>query len=157
MGLARIPDVARIFLDRRDRNRPEVDADLHRLLEQSGLEDLADPAADCILPLDVVETADGVEIVMDLPGVPAADVRVALVRDTLVITGRKAPEVCRHHRAAFHLVERAFGRFTRGVRLTGAFDASRADARLHAGELRIMLPRRTDRRGGRLRIPVRGA
>lgn len=154
--LARIPDVARIFLDRRDRNRPQLDADRHRLFEQlPGLEDLADSAADCTLPLDVVETADAVDIVMDLPGVPLDDINVALVRDTLVISGRKAPEVCRHHGAAFHLVERAFGRFMRAVRLSGAFDASRADARLHAGELRITLPRLTDRRGGRLRIPVR--
>ena len=77
MRLARRPDVARSFLDRRDRNRPQVDADRHRLIEQlPGLEDVADSAADCLLPLDVVETTDAVDIVMDLPGVPLEDVSV---------------------------------------------------------------------------------
>jgi HSP20 family protein len=72
-----------------------------------------------------------------------------------VITGDKRPAACAHHEAAFHLVERAFGRFARGVRLSGAFDAGRADARLRDGELRVTLPRIEERRGRELRIPVR--
>ena len=57
--------------------------------------------------------------------------------------------------AAFHVAERTFGRFARGVRLTGAFDVGRADARLRAGELRVTLPRIDERRGRERRIPVR--
>ncbi len=145
--------MARIFLDRRDRDRPAIDPELHRLLDQlPGLGGITDPAADCTPPLDVVETAEAVELVMDLPGVALEDVTVTLVRDTLVIAGRKAPGECRHQGAAFHLAERTFGRFTRGVRLGGAFDGGRADARLRAGELRVTLPRIDERRGAR---PIR--
>jgi HSP20 family protein len=143
--------VARIFVERRD-----MDDELRRLFDR--LDDRnggAGAAGECTLPLDVVETVDGVEFVMDLAGVTADAVRVLFVRNTLVIIGRKQPAGCEHRDAAFHLAERTFGRFARGVRLAGAFDAGRAEARLHAGELRVTVPRIAERRGTELRIPVR--
>ncbi|MEN3337389.1 MAG: hypothetical protein V7647_1065 [Acidobacteriota bacterium] len=117
--------------------------------------DLPDLNADCTLPLDVLETAAGIDVVMDLPGVRVADLSILFVRNTLVITGRKLPGACEHAGAAFHLAERTFGRFARAVRVAGAFDAARADATLRAGELRVMLPRIEERRGAEIRIPVR--
>jgi HSP20 family molecular chaperone IbpA len=48
-----------------------------------------------------------------------------------------------------------FGRFTRAVKLPGAFDVARADARLRDGELRVILPRIDDRRGREHRVTVR--
>ena len=77
------------------------------------------------------------------------------MRNTLVIVGHKRPPPASTGSAAFHLAERTFGRFARGVRLAGAFDAGRADATLKAGELRVRLPRIEERRGGELRIRVR--
>jgi HSP20 family protein len=146
--------VAHIFVERRDLRA--ADDDLRRVLDQ--LHDAGaptGPAADCTPPLDVIETAGAVEVVMDLPGVPADELTVLFVRNTLVVTGRKQPGACEHRGAAFHLAERTFGRFARGVRVAGAFDAGRADATLRAGELRITLPRIEERRRGQLRIPVR--
>jgi HSP20 family protein len=144
--------VARIFLERRD-----LDDELQRLFDRlNALEDMRDVAAECTLPLDVVETSSGVQVVMDLAGVSADAVRVVLTENTLLIMGRKNPPKCADQRdAAFHVVERTFGRFARGVRLTGAFDAGRADATLRAGELRVTLPRIEERRGREHRIPVR--
>jgi HSP20 family protein len=146
--------VARIFLERRD--LITVDDDLRRVFDQlqEGA-DLAAPSVECTPPLDVVETAAGIEVVMDLPGVTPEDVTILFVRNTLVITGRKLPGTCEQRGAAFHLAERTFGRFARGVRLAGAFDAGHADATLRAGELRITLPRIAERRGAKLRIAVR--
>ncbi|MGH9203711.1 MAG: Hsp20/alpha crystallin family protein, partial [Vicinamibacterales bacterium] len=54
----------------------------------------------------------------------------------------------------FHLVEREFGRFSRAVRLTGAFDVQRAHATLQNGELLIVLPKLIERRGRAHRIQV---
>ena len=85
---------------------------------------------------------------MDLAGVAPDSVKVVFVRNTLVIVGHKRPATCEDRHAAFHLAERTFGRFARGVRLAGAFDAGRADATLKAGELRVGLPRIEERRGG---------
>ncbi len=113
-------------------------------------------SAECTLPLDVVETETAVEVVMDLPGVAVDDLAIRFVRSTLVIMGRKLPGGCEHAGAAFHLVERTFGRFVRAVPIAGPFDTRRADARLRAGELHITLPRIEERRGTELRISVRG-
>jgi HSP20 family protein len=144
--------VARIFLERRD-----LDDELQRLFEAlSPVGDLAGAPAECPAALDVIETAAGIEIVMDLAGVPAAAVQVVVARGTLVVMGRKDPPACAHKReAAFHVAERTFGRFARGVRLNGAFDVGRAEATLRAGELRVTLPRIEERRGRERRIPVR--
>jgi HSP20 family protein len=107
-------------------------------------------------PLDVFETADTVEIVVDLPGVPADVIRVGWSRGVVVIAGHKAPAGCQDHRdAAFHLAERGFGRFTRVIRLSGALDAGRAHATVKNGELHVVFPRIAERRGGEIAVSVR--
>jgi HSP20 family protein len=105
--------------------------------------------------MDVVETAVGIELVLDLPGVPASALTIGFSQGTLYVAGRKSPGGCPHAHAAFHLAERSFGRFVRAVRLIGAFDAGKAAATLSAGELRITLPRIEERRGRDIRIPVK--
>jgi HSP20 family protein len=143
--------VARIFLERRD-----MDDDLRRLFDQITGTDARPPAAECSVPLDVVETSEGIEVVLDLVGVAPDAVQIVIARDTLVITGVKHAAACAHHgEATFHVAERVFGRFARAVRLAGAFDIARGDATLRAGELRVRLPRIEERRGREHRIPVR--
>lgn len=111
---------------------------------------------DCRPPVDVFETATAVEIVADVPGVSPESVRVAIRRNTLLIVGAKAAAAV-DRTARFHIAERSYGRFARVVRLNGAFDATRASARVQAGQLRITLPRLEERRGRILRIPVERA
>ena len=111
-------------------------------------------AGDCVPPMDVLETGVGVELVIDLPGVPASAVTVVFSNGTVIISGRKTPGGCAHAHAAFHLAERSFGRFVRAVRLAGAFDGGRATATLTAGELRVTLPRIEERRGRDVPIAV---
>ncbi len=109
---------------------------------------------ECSPPLDVVETASAIEVTVDVPGVVAASITVLFARNTLVIAGQKRPAPCEHHAAAFHLAERRFGHFARALRVSGAFDAGASRATLSAGELRIVLPRIEERRGGEIRIQV---
>lgn len=133
-----------------------MDDELQQLFERLTLPDSSPGGAECTVPLDVVETPTSIEVVMDLAGVAQDAVQVMVTRNTLVVMGRKRPPTCVHHQeAAFHVVERTFGRFARGVRLSGAFDIGRAEATLRAGELRVTLPRIEDRRGREHRIPVR--
>lgn len=129
--------------------------DLRRLFDLLGDEPAGATAGECNPPVDVIETATTVEIVMDVPGVPADAIQIVLARGTIVIGGRKLPPACEHREAAFHLVERSFGRFARAIRLAGAFDGGRAQATLSAGELRVVLPRIEERRGKEIRIPIR--
>jgi HSP20 family protein len=135
--------MARVYVDRR-----ELPQDLQALLED-GL------SPECTPPFDIIETAAGVEVLMDLPGVSRDEIEIMFARNVLLIAGRKLPRAFDEGRAAFHVAERAFGRFGRAITLDGAFDTDAATATLANGELRLVLPRQAERRGGPIRIPVR--
>ena len=94
-------------------------------------------------PMDVVEREDGLEIVLDLAGVAAEDVRVLFKNNTLVIAGCKWPAAngVPPRATAFHLVERSFGRFARALRVTATLDLAGARATMVEGELRVLLPK----------------
>jgi HSP20 family protein len=102
----------------------------------------------CQPALDVLETDQAVEIVMDLSGVPKDAVRILFRAGVVIVAGEKAaPTPSGTEGNAFHLVEREFGRFARAVRLGGAFDVANGRASLEKGELTIVLPKIADRRG----------
>jgi HSP20 family protein len=132
--------------------------DVHRLLD-----DLARRrpdkrqlvAGECMPVVDVFETDKAVEIVLDLPGVEPEAIRILFKSGVLLIVGEKErPDLSRRGPASFHLVERDFGRFARAVRINAAIDGSQARARLVNGELRVNLPRITDRRGAGRMVPI---
>jgi HSP20 family protein len=135
--------MARVYVERR-----ELPAELLRLLDASPV------AAECTPPLDIIETNAALEAILDVPGVPEDSVEIVLSGNVLLVTGQKLPSRCEHHDAAFHIAERSFGRFARAIGVDGAFDAGRATATLNGGELRIVLPRLAERRGGPIRIPI---
>lgn len=111
-------------------------------------------AGECRPALDVFETEETVEILVDLPGVAASDLRVLVKSGVVLVAGEKTRAPLGEEPAGFHLVERGFGRFARAVRLTGAFDAGRVRATLVRGELRVVLPKIADRRGREVLVPV---
>ena len=119
--------VRRIIIDRRD-------------VETLGAFAQEDPSKNRP-PVDVIETAGAIEVVVEVPGV-------------LVVTGHKRAPLCAHSHATFHLAERAFGQFACVVRCEVAVDAGRARATLHAGELRVVLPRISERRGREIPITI---
>ena len=110
-------------------------------------------AGECHPALDVFETDDAVEIVMDVSGVAPEALRVVFRAGIVLIAGEKAPPVARAPQT-FHVVEREFGRFARGVRVNAAFDLQGARAVMREGELTIVLPKRADRRGRPYRIAI---
>ena len=103
--------------------------------------------------IDVFETDTAVELVVDTCGVPARALRVLFRNGVLIVAGEKAPTATVPE-AAYHLVERDFGRFARAVRLSGAFDVGRARASLQSCELTVILPKLLERRGRAHRVPV---
>jgi HSP20 family protein len=115
-----------------------------------GLEALA---GECTPPIDVYETDQSIEIAVDLPGVSPATVRVLVKSGTVLIVGEK-PARRGHAESSFHLVERGYGRFARSVRLTQACDAANTQAAMSDGELRVSIPKRTDRRGRCIQVPI---
>ena len=101
---------------------------------------------ECQPPLDVLETDQAVEIVVDVAGVPPNGMRVVFRAGIVIVAGEKAPPPASESHA-YHLVEREFGRFVRAVRLSGAFDIANSRASLRDGELTIVLRKLADRRG----------
>jgi len=110
-------------------------------------------SGECHVSLDVFEHDESVEIVVDASGIPPNALRVLFRAGVLIVAGEKAPARIESEHT-FHLVEREFGRFSRAVRLTGAFDVQRARATLLNGELTVVLPKLIERRGSAHRIHV---
>src|SRR5262249_45914992 len=110
-------------------------------------------AGECSPPIDVYETDDGIEVVVDLPGTEPSTVRVMRKGDSLLVVGEKPSRRVRGE-PGFHLVERGYGRFARAIRITRPCDMAKATARLVHGELRVSLPKIADRRGRTVQIPV---
>ena len=132
-----LADDARRLLDELDRDVPGA----------------ALSSGECRPALDIIETTDASEVIVDVAGIPAAALRVAIRKDTVLVVGAKLaqplpPDV------RFHLAERSYGRFARAVRVAGAFDAKRAKAVVANGLLRVVLPRIDDRRGHLIHIEV---
>jgi HSP20 family protein len=113
----------------------------------------SEATAECRPPLDVLETATSIEVVVDLPGVAPESIRVAIRRSTLLIVGAKIGPAA-DTTSRFHVAERSYGRFARAVRIGGAIDATRVRAVAGAGQLRVILPRVEDRRGQVLMVAV---
>jgi HSP20 family protein len=132
--------VARVFIDRRDFESLRTFREGERVEYRPSI--------------DVVETAGAIEIVADIPGVPAESLQVIVTGGTVVVAGHKRAPHCAHREATFHLAERPFGHFACAVRCEVAVDAGRAHATLNAGELRIVLPRVDDRRGREIPITI---
>ena len=129
--------------------------DARRLLAELDREvpGVASLNSECRPSLDVLETANGMEVVVDVPGVNPDSLRVAIRRDTLLVVGAKtAPTTAPAQR--YHLAERSYGRFARAIRLGSAIDPRHARARAVNGELRIVLPRLEERRGSIMMVPV---
>ena len=108
---------------------------------------------ECSPAVDVYETDDWLELTVDLPGVDAATVRVIAKGDSVLIAGEKPARRARRE-SSFHLVERDYGRFARVVRLGRACDTSKARATLAHGELRVSVPKITERRQRAIPITV---
>ena len=126
----------------------QVFQDLGRTTSNEGL------AGECSPAVDIYETDESVEVIADLPGVDRSAIRILSKGDWLLIAGEKPPRRVRAE-SSFHLVERDYGRFARGVRVSRACDMSRASASLANGELRVSLPKLPDRRGVVQQIPIK--
>jgi HSP20 family protein len=134
---AELAEDARSLLAELDRDAPGV-ASLH---------------GECRPPLDVFETTDAIQILIDIPGVAVDSLRVAVRRNTVLLVGAKQP-MSMQPGARHHLAERAYGRFARAIRVSGAVDPTRATAVVNSGQLRVTLPRIEDRRGRVISVPV---
>jgi HSP20 family protein len=90
--------------------------------------------------IDVKETADGLTVTAELPGLSEQDVELTLEDDVLTIRGEKKAESEREERGV-HIQERSYGSFARSLQLPFAPKADSVTASFSKGVLTITLPK----------------
>jgi HSP20 family protein len=100
--------------------------------------------------VDVYRTEEpaALNVVVELPGVDAGDVHIAVADGVLAVSGRRARATGRER--AYQHIEIDYGPFERQIVLSEAVDADSAEASYANGFLTIVLPL-----AGRGRGPVR--
>lgn len=104
--------------------------------------------------LDVLETADAIEVHAEIPGVAEKDVELTLTGDLLAIKGEKRDQRDEKGRD-YHVVERSYGTFYRSVRLPFAADPESAKASFDKGVLTVSIPKPKEQRERSARIPIK--
>lgn len=101
-------------------------------------------------PVDVYEDAEGITLLLDMPGVSKERLQVKAERNGLLIEGHAqigAPEGME----ALHAEIRSTI-YRRSFALTGEFDADKVEARLKDGVLSIRIPKRAELRPRRIEV-----
>ncbi len=104
---------------------------------------------------DIMETDENLIVKVELPGVPADGLSIAVHAGNLILEGTKPrPELKSH--AHFHTAEREFGPFRRVIQLGVPVNTRQAQATLIQGLLRLTFPKVPNRRGEIVKIEVQG-
>lgn len=88
---------------------------------------------------DIVETSEGVALMLEMPGVAAEDVDITLEKRVLTIRGKVRPTSPEKLQLAY--AEYGEGDFERTFTLSEDFDPNKIEARVHNGVLTLTLPR----------------
>jgi len=107
------------------------------------LRGLGQRMADFFAPTaDAAASKDAYEITIELPGVKADDIDVAVHDGTLTVKGEKRSEQKEEGRT-WYFSERTFGTFLRSFRLPADADADKISADHKDGLLTVIIPKRT--------------
>ncbi len=98
------------------------------------------PAKSFIPAADVLETEQGFELHIALPGVAKEDIIIDFQEGQLVISGERKALAADENAPKFRRLETGFGSFTRSFRLPDTVDVTAIDAQLNDGILRVALP-----------------
>lgn len=101
-------------------------------------------------------SADSYKIALELPGVDADDIEIAVQDDSLIVSGEKRFER-EEEGDSFFFSEREYGAFERSFRLPGDADVNGVVADFKNGVLTITIPKTHPPRDDARRIPIRTA
>jgi HSP20 family protein len=109
-------------------------------------------------PADLLEDEDGFTVYMDVPGVRSEDLEIELEDDDLTVRGRRPfPYQSQDGEAALRRVERGFGRFERGLRVTPGLHADAIQASLVDVVLTLRIPKPEQPKPHRIEVKAQGA
>jgi len=107
-----------------------------------------------IANLDMSETDDTVEVVVDVPGIEEKDIEVTLSDGALLIKGKRESEKEEKDKN-YHRIERSYGKFQRRVPLPCDVKADKIDARLEKGILTVKLPKSEESKKADRKIKIK--
>ncbi|TAK51176.1 MAG: Hsp20/alpha crystallin family protein [Gammaproteobacteria bacterium] len=101
-------------------------------------------------PVDIFEDADGVSLVLDMPGVTKDRLRIEAEREALVVEGEAAINVPDGIEPAYAEIRST--RYRRSFTLTSELDADRIEASLKDGVLSLRIPKRAELKPRRIEV-----
>jgi HSP20 family protein len=105
---------------------------------------------------DVVETDNGVEVSVELPGLDEKEVEVTLTDEALTIRGEKKVER-REEKRGYYVSERSYGSIYRSIPLPAGVDSDKAEATFKNGVLTVRLPQSPEAKAKVKKIAVKSA
>lgn len=106
--------------------------------------------------VDVLETADDVQVLIDTPGVAAEGIDLSIAGNMLTIRGEK-PTVARTEGQVVHRSERTSGPFVRSIPLPAQVDPDRVDAEARNGTLFVRIQKTARGKARPIQIRPEGA
>jgi HSP20 family protein len=108
------------------------------------------------IAMDVAESADALDVTLDVPGLSQKDIDIVLADNVLTIRGERKSDYEQRDKD-YHVVERSHGAFQRRVRLHCDVDQAQVTAAMDHGVLRIHLPKSAKAKSAEHRIPIKAA
>jgi HSP20 family protein len=99
---------------------------------------------------DIVETDEGVSLMLEMPGVGADDLDISLERRVLTIRG--AARIFRAENVELAHLEYGEGDYERAFTLSEDFDPERIEAELRNGVLTLSLPRAEEKQPKKIAV-----
>lgn len=131
-------NLAHGIVDPVDRFREEMERMFNTYWRLPGGGMLPSEAGPLVADLDISETPEAVQVVLDVPGMKQSDIEVTVNDSTLTVKGKRESEK-EEKKKNYHRVERHFGEFQRRVTLPCEVDAEHVQATLKDGVLSIDL------------------
>jgi HSP20 family protein len=103
--------------------------------------------------VDILEDAEAVRIIAELPGVKPEDVKIAVEGNLMTISGTKE-QVAEEKLEKMHRYERTYGSFERTFTLPATVDANHIKATYELGLLNVVLPKVEKARPREIKIDV---
>ena len=102
---------------------------------------------------EVMESDDNIVARIEAPGMDAGDFSVEVLGDNLLVKGSKSMKR-EEKKGHYHMMECAYGSFTRSVPLPTEVDVSKAKAKYKNGVLDITLPKTESGKKKRIEVKV---
>ncbi|MCS7264268.1 MAG: Hsp20/alpha crystallin family protein [Armatimonadetes bacterium] len=103
--------------------------------------------------IEITETSDSYIVQVEVPGVKVEDIEVTLQDDILTIKGKRERSEERKDEIV-HWVERAYGEFSRSIRIPSDVKIDEVEATYKDGILKVRLPRTEESKPRRIEVKV---